>query len=109
MNGTDFQATERARLFGAIKGLNRRLRVAAGLPVAGRHTDFPGICAAAAKKRKNTVRPMKPYREKTVVVSVKLPLTMLARLDSAAAAADTDRSKLTRDAIRERLQMGGGR
>jgi predicted transcriptional regulator len=48
-------------------------------------------------------------REVQVLVTVKMPASMVAALDDYAAQTDSDRSKVARKAIRERLGLGGGR
>jgi predicted transcriptional regulator len=48
-------------------------------------------------------------REVQVLVTVKMPPSMVAALDDYAAQTDSDRSKVARKAIRESLGLGGGR
>ncbi len=47
MSATEFQASERARLFGVVRKLNWKLGRAAGRRAIRGDARFPGICAAA--------------------------------------------------------------
>jgi metal-responsive CopG/Arc/MetJ family transcriptional regulator len=53
-------------------------------------------------------KPSKKSQEEQVVVTVKMPVSMVRELDDVVERTDSDRSKFARLAIRQRLMTSGG-